>query len=167
MADDRKRQKRLAKKRARRQEKRVTKPVAYHRRTLPASLPADLPPEMAKLLAGGLPKMSDNILAFAKPLVDELIHKDSGPLEVRAVLSLAAMVWNMTVETDTPSDGLRNEIVGKLSLALARPRAACIALLSMLQERKRELFADDPRIVMDVQTYWDGKEIRIIASSRL
>ncbi|HEX4458968.1 MAG TPA: hypothetical protein VIA18_13420 [Polyangia bacterium] len=72
-------------------------PIASYRRSLP-SLP--LPLEVLQALAAGLPKMSDTIVAFAKPLADEFLDRRSDAVAVRSVLKLAAVIWNMTIEAD-------------------------------------------------------------------
>jgi hypothetical protein len=161
VANDKERKKRLEKKRARRREKRVNTPIASYRRSLP-SLP--LPLEVLQALAAGLPKMSDTIVAFAKPLADEFLDRRSDAVAVRSVLKLAAVIWNMTIEADertgeageVTTEQLRKEVVGRLALARARSRAECEVFLADLERRKRELFADDSRIVLDIQTRMTG-----------
>jgi hypothetical protein len=165
MANDRQRQKRIAKKRARRQEKRVAKQVAYHRRSA-----ARLPLEVI-----GLPKMSDTIVEFAEPLVDELLEDEVDAAEVRSVLLLAATIWNLTLAADerrsqsgeAAAQGLRNDLIDRLERALERPRPACEVIVDELEQRKRDLFPDDQRFILEIDTYDTEDGVHVIAASRL
>jgi hypothetical protein len=165
MANERKRQKRIAKKRARRREKRVSKQVAYLRRSAPR------PP----LEALGLPKMSDTLVEFAEPLMDEFLEDEGDAAEVRSVLLLAATIWNMTLAADdrreesgeAAAQALRDELLDRLEPALERPRVVCEVIVAELERRKRELFGDDLRFVMEIDTYETEDGVRVIAASRL
>jgi hypothetical protein len=165
MGDERQRQKRIAKKRARRREKRVAKPVAYLRRGAP-SLPLE---------ALGLPKMSDTIVEFAEPLVDEFLQDEADAAEVRSVLLLAATIWNMTLAADerrsesgeAAARALRDDLIGRLERALERPRGACEVIVDELERRKRDLYADDLRFIMEIHTYDTEDGVHVIAASRL
>jgi len=165
MADERRRQKRIAKKRARRREKRIAKPVAYLRRSTPR-LPAALL---------GMPKISDAIVEFAEPLVDEFLEDGADAAEVRTVLLLAATLWNAVITADelrSESDEaaavqLRNDLIDRLEYALERPRGACEVIVDEMARRKRELFDEDPRFIVDIDTYDTADGVRVIAAARL
>jgi hypothetical protein len=168
MAKERQRQKRIAKKRARRREKRVTKQVAYLRRSIPR-----LPLEA--LATVGLPKMSDTIVEFAQPLLEELLEDANDPDEVRAILLLASTFWNMTLAADdrraesgeAAAQALREDLINRLERALERPRSACQVLVDEMERRKRDLFPDDLRFVMEIDAYSTEDGVRVLAASRL
>jgi hypothetical protein len=156
MAD---RQKRKVKKRARR-EKRLAKRVAYLRRRAPPLYPM------------GLPKMSAVLPEFAAPLLDGL-SESAGAAEWRAVLLLASTIWNMTRLADErlaaageqDAHALQQEAVDQLTVATGRPRHDCESLVAALVERKRALFGDDPRIVINVDTIDTDSGVHVFAAS--
>jgi len=152
------REQRKAKKRARR-EKRIAKRVAYRRAS--QTLPFELL---------GLPKVSDELIEIAAPLLDDL-PPDARAAEWRPVLLLAASIWNMTLAADDrraeagddAADALRADLLDRLERALEWPRQKCESLVSEIEERKRTLFPDDDRFIMDLQTLdtEDGVHVRV------
>jgi hypothetical protein len=164
MANQRERQKRQVKKRARR-EKRLAKRAAPYQRSLPR-----LVAQMA-----GLPKMSEALAEFAAPLLDSL-GPDADAAAWRSQLLLAATVWNMSRVAQDRLDefgeaeaaAIRIDLVDRLMHATDWSHEQCDFLVTELQERKRLLFPDDPRLVVDIRTFdMEGGGVHVMAASSL
>jgi hypothetical protein len=118
--------------------------------------------------------MSADLVEFAVPILDTL-HENAGAAEWRSVLLLAATVWNMSClvqsrryESDlSGADEIRLDLVSRLADASGCSREECKTLVAGLEERKRTLFADDPRFVIDVRTVDTEDGVHVFALSRL
>ena len=144
MAGERARQLRLERKARRRREKRVQPP-----------------PRAAPLLVNfgsGLPKMSETLLAFAKPLLANVPEVEA---RWRTELHAAATVWNGLV-----SGNSETEIATALQRGLD-PSVDALGLVRCLTERKQQLFAGDQRLIFDVRTQQAGGRVHVMAVSGL
>jgi hypothetical protein len=163
MANQRERQKRRGKKQARR-EKRLAKKVIAYRHSLPL--------RAMKMME--LPKMSTVLAEFAEPLLAEL-GPNATALEWRGVLLLASTVWNMiryadercVVTGEEHAYDMEQELLDQLTVAARWPREQCEAVVAELEDRKRSLFPDDPRIVVDIRTVDTENGVHVSALSKL
>jgi hypothetical protein len=113
-------------------------------------------PPIASFVSG-LPKMSEQLVAFAEPLLAEAPETAEA---WRSRLLIAALVWNGVVDA-VPHD----EIVAQLEPGL--PSVDVPGLVSFLAQRKRELYPADPRLILDISTRLSGDRISVTASSAL
>jgi hypothetical protein len=104
-----------------------------------------------------LPKMSEQLVAFAEPL---LAGAPETPEDWRSTLLVAALVWNGVVDA-VP----HHEIVAQLEPGL--PTVDVPGLVSFLAQRKQELYPADPRLILDIRTYVSGDRIHVTAASAL
>jgi hypothetical protein len=99
-----------------------------------------------------VPKISETLVAYAQPLLLEI----SGTASAwRAVLYLVAIIWN-GVLMGVPE----SEIVAVLRQGFDTS-ADVPGLVRSLFERKQSLFADDPRLILDVQTQQRGDHVYV------
>jgi hypothetical protein len=140
---------------AKRQEKRVKKPMAYLRRTLPP-----------------LPSMSDTLLDFAAPLLDGLDPK--GPAEAfRPSLVIAMHLWNCSLrEADVRTDEgevaagrFRKDLIDDLQPMLKASYPECMELVEEMFQRKRELFPDDLRTIVAFHAKDTPDGVHVLVSS--
>lgn len=118
--------------------------------------------------------MSEVLAEFAAPLLDEL-GPDATAMEWRGVLLLAATVWNMihyadercAVTGEEHSYDMESELLDRMTVAAQWPRKQCEAVVAELEGRKRRLFPDDLRIVVDVRTVDTEDGVHVSALSRL
>lgn len=149
---ERARQKKLEKKRKRREKKRQ----ALRLRAVPFVAGTEVVLPFAN-------KMSDTLIDFARPLVDRL-PADPPEDDLKLVLTFASLVWNCVLK-------------GVDVRALVLPSAQTVlevlgfgideggAVVDMLVRRKRETFAADERLIVDVLVLRDGGDLRIFAAS--
>jgi hypothetical protein len=111
--------------------------------------------------------MSDTLVAFAKPLLDEL-PDEARAEEIEAVLLLAMAAWNaaLTRQAGELETELR-VLTRKISEHSEAPPAITLALLRMLAERKLSLFPHDTRGVVSVHVGGESPHFRIFATSTL
>jgi hypothetical protein len=158
--NERSRQERLRRKRMKREERRTAR---SQRRAMIA--PVHLAQELLSQ-----PKMSDTLVAFAKPLIDELPDDiQAGQLEFLFLLAMGA--WNAVLLSQQGGEGSLEEELRTLSLKLAEhteaPPPVMLSMLRILAERKQRLFADDPRVVVTVHVAGEAPHFRILATSSL
>ncbi len=144
MASERERQKRLERKRRRRREKRRQR------------APRDAP--LIVSFGTGLPKMSETLITFADPLLSRVPETEA---DWRSALSVAALVWNGIV-AEVP----RDEVVARLRRGFD-PSVDVGELVRYLTERKRTLFPDDLRFILDVRTERSGDRVHVTAAGML
>jgi len=140
------RQRKRERKRLKREEKR---------RSLGSSLPLGLVPFPG-------PKMSDTLLDYARPLIDGL-PDDAGLEELRALLKFASVVWNAVVEEDGDVDEAVLNLTTDMTAKLQGPPPE--AVIEWLAERKVYRYGDDPRIVLSVEVFRNGDQLRVMAAS--
>jgi hypothetical protein len=158
---------RTARERAKRREKRAGR---RRRRALATSLGFEGP---GQATPSGLPKMSDVLVAFARPILDTL-DDDASVDDYRGVLRTAAAVWNILAMFDEESrrgggvlvDQARTiELTKLLAEAVGGLDDESIAIIDALRERRRALFPDERRIVMDVGADLRGERVHVFAAS--
>jgi hypothetical protein len=110
-----------------------------------------------------MPKVSDTIVAFARPLIDELPDDCPGQ-SVDTALQFATSVWNaMLASRGNVEEAVREVMaIGKEVL----PEEAR-STVEFLARRKQALFAHDTRFIGAVQAYRNGGEIRVRAAYAL
>ena len=152
-----------AKRRDKRNERRRRAEIAG---ALGMSGPGRAPPS-------GLPKMSDVLVAFAAPILDTL-DDDASLDEYRGALRFASIIWNVLAMLDEEvrrSGGVLvdrdkvAELTALLEQAVGGFDEENLALLDALRERRRELFPDERRIVMDVGAELQGDRVHVMAAS--
>ncbi len=151
MADERKRQKKLERQRKKREEKR--KAMASPERRLP---PQGLSSS----------KMSDTLKDFALPMVELIPSREDRLTASRTLLVIAKAVWNATVLASEDSlVGELQELSRRISKQIGLPPPLCFNLLMALADRKLQFFANDRRLVLEVDVTEEGDSLRIYASS--
>jgi hypothetical protein len=116
-------------------------------------------------LRPAIPKMSETLLEFAGPVL--AVPDDAGPSEVRSCLLFAGVIWNAMVAARTDVDSVVRDLTPMVSKGLKISTEEASSLVRELANRKLERFPDDHRRVMDVETYWENGEVRILALSAL
>jgi len=114
------------------------------------------------MMKNALPqKMSEVLLDFAKPLLDEIDPHNKKALN-SAILT-AVTVWNKIVhiERQTPSDSFADRLNRKSMMVMYR-RAfkgdIGESVLAALQERKQSLYPDNKCRIVDFDINWDDPE---------
>ena len=105
-------------------------------------------------------KMSETLADYARPLTDQL-PPDHTAAELKATMMVAACVWN-AVDNGHLLDAivyLRTRMPPRLRVRGVK----ALAIVRRMERRKKELFADDNRLAMDVDVYWEGTELRVKA----
>jgi len=149
---ERVRQKKLDRKRRKREQKRQ----ALRLRATPVLSTEETVLPFAK-------KMSDTLIEFARPLVDRL-PVDPPVDDLKLVLTFASFVWNCVLnganarELVLPNAQTALDVLG-LSLSEGE------VVVDDLIRRKGEMFAGDDRIVMGIKVYRRDGELRILAAS--
>jgi hypothetical protein len=125
----------------------------------------------------GLTKMSDVLVEFAEPLLEDL-DKTSPLEEYMGVLRFASVVWNILamVEAeerraggvDALADGARmRELEALLDQAVGGMDAEGEELVAMLWARRRALFPDERRIFMNIDAEIQGDRVHVTAASTM
>lgn len=128
------------------------------------------PTTKAERRALGCRKISETLLDFARPLLDDL-PPDVTPERMHEALKVAVTAWNAVVLTAW--EGERDWITETRASLLAQRgtgRDAALRIFDALVRRKRKRrFAGDLRAVSDVHVRWaeDGEELRVAAVARL
>ena len=104
--------------------------------------------------------MFETLADYARPLTDQL-PPDYTAEELMATMTFAAWVWNAV-----GIDHVRNAVVylsTKMPPRLRVRAPKALAVVRRMLTRKDELFGEDHRLVMDVDVYRDGTELRVKA----
>jgi hypothetical protein len=155
MVNEHKRQKKLERKRRKREDKR---------RVLPTQVPPSLRQSLEQRL--DTTKMSVVLKKVAEPLLEVLPERRQRS-DVLTVMRLAMLAWDTSVmfapeELDKALEKLSREVF-RSDEAM---REIALPLLQLLVARKRKLFPDDDRFVMDVEVREEEDEFRIVAVSQ-
>jgi hypothetical protein len=111
----------------------------------------------------GMPKVSDTIVEFARPLIDELPDDCSGE-RVETVLMFAASVWNAALAANGDLATAVHTVMTSDKNPLPNEAKPTV---EFLVQRKQQHFAHDWRAIAQVQAYRDGGEIRVMAAGVL
>lgn len=99
-------------------------------------------------------KVSETLLEFARPLLEDMEYWDDPQEELFVVLALAMSAWNAVVQdTWEPEKGWVERARATLRRMPAGEREQMTRDFELLVERKRRHFADDPRLfdMLEVQ----------------
>ncbi len=126
------------------------------------------------LPATGLPKMSDTLVEFAAPLLDDL-PVDARIDDYSAALDFAAGIWNFLTLLDREHDLSRTKVpvdsaqmfafLDEIAFATGKTRDQAFDFLQLFTARKHRLFPDDRRIVGAVDVEDDGDRVHVVAVS--
>ena len=102
-------------------------------------------------------KISETFLDFAAPLMQDL-PGEAPDREIREVLKVAYTVWNAVIFADVLNNNRYIDWVRRLAANEAGPAM----LMEQMIARKRELFADDARLIGDwsIKRTEDGINLR-------
>lgn len=103
----------------------------------------------------GLPKLSESLVDFAKPILGDSIDKEF----IEGTMSMVIMCWNIgTVEYQQAQD-MRDELdkafINNFSKFEADIARGFEQELDLLITVRRTLYADDPRMVVEYELLWN------------
>jgi hypothetical protein len=111
----------------------------------------------------GLRKMSDVLEEFVAPIVDTF-PRDADHATIERVYTLGAAVWNATSEGAPPEQ--LSEIVGMLGAgAGGEDEGVAEQIVAVLARQRKERFADDRRVIVDVKMAWDRGQLQLAVAS--
>lgn len=115
---------------------------------------------------GVLPKMSEALIAVARPMLDAESETDPTFEVRRKYLLLTMLVWNAVLLEEDRTQQVLSKAAQKLALETGSPEEVFTQLFALLAERKMALFPDDRRFIVDVKLndLEDGR-YRVVASS--
>jgi hypothetical protein len=101
-------------------------------------------------------KMSEVLLDFAKPLLDETDPFKKGAFQ--AILKTAILVWNYSIMKDNPEsfskgDLTREQLDAMIALVFSAPVGK--EVLRFYLERKKSLYPDNKHCITDFDLKWD------------
>lgn len=114
----------------------------------------------------GMPKVSENIIDLAQPLLDAL-EDDAPDSHYQKAISCAVYCWNLAI---VPDD-IKYEMEQKMKANHHKNHLDTEWLdfskqvVDMLVERKLTRFPDDNRFVLDYTVYWENKYIGLNVAS--
>jgi hypothetical protein len=106
-------------------------------------------------------KMSEVLLDFAEPLLDTFEDDE----DFEGVISLAALCWNCSFLPPKKQRAQLNRIVNELGKSDLLTRLEIEDCTRMLLERKKALFADDRRMVVDYKVVEEEEGQRLLVMS--
>jgi hypothetical protein len=148
---ERVRQKKLERKRRKREQKRQTLQLRSTRLTAGSEVIVPFP------------KMSDTLVEFARPLIDRL-PADPPAEELKLVLTFASFVWNCVLKGANAHELVLPNAQTVLDILGLSPAEAG-AVVDGLIRRKKEMFVDDERLVVSVHAFRERGMLRILAAS--
>ncbi len=112
----------------------------------------------------GQAKMSEVILDFAKPLLDECKDDES----IAKATGLAILIWNLSLLPQSDLDREIEKVCAGLSNSDdARDSAALMDYANLLLERKKKYYADNKRTIINYHISGSGKDLRLDVASTL
>jgi len=106
-------------------------------------------------------KMSEVLMDFAEPLLDTLDDDE----HFEGVIALAALCWNCSFLPPKKQRAQFNTILDKLGKSETLTRLEIEDCTRMLLERKKALFADDKRMVVDYKVVEEEEGRRLLVMS--
>jgi len=112
----------------------------------------------------GEEKMSEIILHFAKPFLDECEDEES----VRKAIGLAVIIWNVSLLPKINQDQEIQRICSALSPSHdATDLATAMHYVDMLLERKKKYFSNNKRSIINYQISGSSENRRLDVASTL
>jgi len=108
-------------------------------------------------------KMSEVILDFAEPLLDA-VNDDE---HFKNVICFATICWNISFFPEREQQVHLNALADELGKSDAFTYLEAADCVRMLLERKRTLFADDRRMIMDYTIVGEKDHQRLLVASAL
>jgi len=102
-------------------------------------------------------KMSEVLLNFSKPLLDEIDQLDK--LILNSALKIAVVVWNYSVLMDKSSLGFMDRMIKKsMETIIVKMFSDEIgkSVFQTLLDRKKSLYPDNKRGITDFNIKWDN-----------
>jgi len=113
----------------------------------------------------GLPKMSETMLEFARPLLDQL--PSPPPIElVRQVMTIATVAWNLPIHEQRNSP-VAKSFRASYDAAMVQMPPEIGTILSGLMYARLTTYAKDPRLAFVEVTDGGGGEAQIVATAML
>lgn|GEM_PF-924083 len=106
-------------------------------------------------------KMSEVLLEFAEPLMEDSDDDES----FRSKIALAALSWNLTLMPKNEQEATMHNIVEELGRFDAFVRCGVRESIRMLIDRKRTLFADDNRLIVNYEIVEEKTGPRLLVMS--
>ena len=106
-------------------------------------------------------KMSEVLLEFAEPLLN-IIDDDR---YFRLVIAMAALCWDISLHPQPEQQVHLNNLIEEMVRSTRLSREVCENCTRVLLERKRTLFADDRRIVLNYEIVENGGKERLLVMS--
>ncbi len=95
----------------------------------------------------GQRKFSEVIIEFGQPVLYGYPTDDA----FRSAVSLVALVWNMALVPPKIREEMKDKMIADLSQGDTGSINALRPIIDMLLDRKKELYADDERVVADYE----------------
>lgn len=114
--------------------------------------------------AGGQAMMSEVLVDVAEPLLESMPEGSSSEV-YRAALSVAAEVWNASRDAVEPER--LEEVRAFMVSEWGAPPALAEEIVSTLHRRAVEGYPAEARVIIDVDAFFQGEELRVRVMSRL
>jgi hypothetical protein len=112
----------------------------------------------------GAVKMSDVIQDFAEPLLLESVTD----AEVKDAIKFSILVWNASLVPSPERENVVETLIKELSNPDLPDRTESVkSYIDMLLERKKDLFPDIDRTIVDCQFSGSGSKLRLDVASSL
>jgi len=108
-------------------------------------------------------KMSEVLLDFAQPLLDTV----DDDIAFETAISFAAICWNASFLPEKEKHKMLLKIVDEIGKSDALTRLEVEDCAKMLLERKKDLFADDRRMILKYKVVEEGDNQRLLVMSTL
>ena len=124
----------------------------------------DLPVLHVVVEPEGQAKMSEVILEFAEPLLDQC----KGEKSEQTATALAIMIWNLSLLPEKDQDREIEKMCSKLFGSNdAKDYAILVDYATFLMERKKKYYSDNKRAIINYQISGSGKSRRLDVASTL